>query len=57
MTDTERLNLIEHYKWAIQPLEEGWMITGRWGYVCGPSIRTAFDYAYKAQFKWATGGK
>lgn len=58
MTDTERLNLIEHYQWQIFTWSMGkdkfWQITGKFGGTqAHTSLRMAFDAAYKAQAEWA----
>lgn len=61
MTDTERLNLIEHYKWRLELIDDTstlnglWQIKGQWGYVHGRSVRAVVDSAISAQFKWSTG--
>jgi hypothetical protein len=58
MTDTERLNLIEHYGWqiicfanevAIYNVKAEFKVTGK-------TLREAIDNALSAQFKWSTGG-
>lgn len=61
MTDTERLNLIEHYKWEIACTGE----TSIWTVVLhlsdgvkfadGNNIREAIDAALAAQIKWSLG--
>lgn len=57
MTDTERLNLIEHYGWVIDQLKngKGWCVTGRFSifHVAGDTLRDAIDAALAAQVKWA----
>jgi len=55
MTDTERLNLIEHYNWIIAKIEDNWIITGSYGYVEGNSLREAIDATLAAQIKWSLG--
>lgn len=53
MTDTERLNLIEHYKWYIWFDEETkYTAQGDFGHVCGKTIREVIDGALDAQAKW-----
>ncbi len=55
MTDTERLNLIEHYKWDIMH-HKGWLILGKFGSTATcQTIREAINEALAAQIKWSTG--
>ena len=64
MTDTEALNLIEHYGWSIAPqVNGGWVIEGDDGSgeqeielarTRGP-LREAIADALKAQMDWALG--
>lgn len=54
MSDTERLNLIEHYEWMVMPHCGKWWIVGKFpGIASGDSLREAFNNAYDAQAKWA----
>ncbi len=59
MSDTERLNLIEHYKWQISLSANGkvWWIFGSFSTnkkgVKGKTLREAIDAALAAQMKWA----
>lgn len=55
MTDTERLNLIEHYRWNIHTATEGYTVFGDFGNVGGKSLREAIDAALRAQFEWSVG--
>lgn len=53
MTDTERLDLIEHYGWVIDTLKngKGWCVTGRLSifHVARETLREAIDAAIAAQ--------
>jgi hypothetical protein len=53
MTDTERLNLIEHYGWDIRKIDDNWYVEGQFGRVYKVSIREAINAALSAQAKWA----
>lgn len=61
MTDTERLNLIEHYEWNINVSKSGksWWITGKFSthnkMVTASSLREAINKALDAQIKWSIG--
>ncbi len=57
MTDTERLNLIEHYQWTIRFDDEGCHISLHKAgtYTKAKNFREAFDIAYDKQAKWALG--
>lgn len=55
MTDTERLNLIEHYQWQLHFIDS-WFMQGMFGVVGGfNTLREAIDAALKAQFEWSAG--
>ena len=50
MSDTEALNLIEHYRWHVQPTLEGkWAIDGDFGSIRGETLRDAVHVALTAQ--------
>lgn len=54
MTDTERLNLIEHYGWKIyQAVNKSWQVGGPFGVVRRNNLREAIDEALSRQAKWA----
>jgi hypothetical protein len=56
MTDTERLNLIEHYQWDVMHHNGEWLVLGKFGIT--PTfikLREAVDVALNAQAKWALG--
>jgi hypothetical protein len=55
MTDTERLNLIEHYGWTIKFIDGGCHIVLHRAntYAFAKTIREAFDEAYKKQAAWS----
>jgi hypothetical protein len=66
MSDTERLNLIEHYGWNVQFIkEEGYTnlkghfsrtlikISGKYGEVVQETLRDAIDAALSSQAKWS----
>lgn len=54
MSDTERLNLIEHYSWKVyQAVNKSWQIGGAFGVVRRNSLREAIDEALSRQIKWA----
>lgn len=69
MTDTECLNLIEHYKWIINPVTESgynsitkvsycktiFRIYGKFGEAEGNGLRQAVNAALDKQVKWALG--
>lgn len=61
MSDTERLNLIEHYEWRLELINDTnalnglWQIKGDWGYIHGDTIRKVIDAAMTAQIKWSVG--
>ena len=57
MTDTERLNLIEHYQWRIYFVADGWSGNGMFGILPHTynTIREAIDAALAAQIKWSLG--
>lgn len=56
MSDTERLNLIEHYGWDVLWCNDSWCITAKsFGAVNGKTLREAIDAALKAQFEWSVG--
>ena len=52
MTDTERLNLIEHYEWMIE-FNDMWFVAGKFGLSAGDTLREALDGALAAQIKWS----
>lgn len=56
MTDVERLNLIQHYGWALEPTAAGWMVSRIGGdSAChAPTVREALDAALALQAAWAT---
>jgi hypothetical protein len=55
MTDKEALNLIEHYRWKVQPtLENKWAVDGEFGSIRGETLREAIQTALEAQAEWAT---
>ena len=54
MSDKEALNLIEHYRWKVQPtLENKWAIDGAFGSIRGETLREAIKTALTAQAEWA----
>lgn len=54
MSDTERLNLIEHYEWDLIHYANGWMIAGKFGSTKRfKSIRECIEAALATQAKWA----
>lgn len=53
MTDKERLNLIEHYKWTIVISDMGVAVFGNFGRIKETTLRRAIDAALKAQAEWA----
>ncbi len=54
MSDTEALNLIEHYRWKVQPTLEGkWAVDGDFGSIRGETLREAIYTALAAQAEWA----
>lgn len=55
MTDTEALNLIEHYGWSINKISKGWNVFNENIDVIGLSIREAIINAMIAQRKWSVG--
>lgn len=57
MSDTERLNLIEHYGWSIMFSRDRVIITGNDSIfaTAGNTLREAIDAALKAQFEWSVG--
>lgn len=55
MTDTERLDLIEHYQWDILSYNKEWIICGEFGKTGRfKSLREAIEAATAAQIKWST---
>ena len=56
MSDTEILNLIEHYRWTIKFIDNGChIVLHRAGtYAFAKTIREAFDEAYQKQAKWVS---
>lgn len=54
MTDTNRLNLIEYYKWEII-FDTNVIIRGSFGIVFDNTLREAIDTALKAQIEWSLG--
>lgn len=57
MTDTERLDLIEYYKWRVMFMDCGCHIVLDQAstYAFAKTLREAIDDALKAQAKWALG--
>ena len=57
MSDTERLNLIEHYRWHIFFSPDGWCVSGMFGMLPNTfnSIREAIEAALTAQMNWSLG--
>ena len=57
MTDTERLDLIEHYKWEISYWHDHVVIVNNEAEFVrsGKTLRAAIDAALKAQFEWSVG--
>jgi hypothetical protein len=54
MSDQEALNLIEHYRWKVQPtLENRWAVDGDFGSIRGDTLRDAIKTALAAQAEWA----
>lgn len=55
MSDTERLDLIEHYGWTIKFIDGGCHIVLHRAatYAFAKTIREAFDLAFAKQAKWA----
>lgn len=54
MQDTERLNLLEHYRWRLAPVGGGeWQVTGTFGFVRAATPRDAMDKALDLQAEWA----
>lgn len=53
MSDTERLNLIEHYEWDfLHYVNHGWKVCGKFGSTeCFKTIREAIDEALSRQTK------
>lgn len=55
MSDTEMLNLIEHYDWFIVKFGSGWNIFNENIDVMGTTLREAILNAMTAQRKWSVG--
>lgn len=57
MSDTERLNLIEHYKWKIIFIDDGChIVLARAGtYDFAKTFREAIDLALIKQMDWSLG--
>lgn len=55
MTDTERLNLIEHYGWNINKHFLGFNVFNENVDVVRATLREAIDVALAAQAKWSIG--
>ena len=55
MTDTERLNLIEHYGWHINKVASGWNVFSSNIDIIEKTLRLAIDAALAAQIKWSLG--
>ncbi len=58
MTDTERLSLIEHYKWEIvfdNAYAPAIVIRGSFGIVFANTLREAIHDALTAQINWSLG--
>lgn len=57
MKDTERLNLIDHYKWTVVFINGGCYIVLHEArtYSFAKTLREAIDGALAAQIKWALG--
>lgn len=53
MTDTKRLNLIEHYQWKINFTCDKWNVFNANIDVAANTLREAIDAALAAQAKWA----
>lgn len=55
MSDTEMLNLIEHYEWNINQMYKGWNVFSANIDITGPTLREAIKIAMDAQVKWSLG--
>lgn len=55
MTDTERLNLVEHHKWTVKFMDGGCHIVLHQAgtYAFAKTFREAIQAALAAQAKWA----
>lgn len=55
MSDTERVNLVDHYRWIITFSPVGWVVQGMFGMIPHTfgTFRDAIDGAMRAQAEWA----
>lgn len=56
MSDTEALDLVENYGWALRREPEGWCVfTANFVTAAEDTVRSALRTALEMQLRWATG--
>ena len=53
MSDSEMINLIEHYEWCVYREYNHWNVAGNFGKVFKKTLREAIVAALAAQAKWS----